>query len=89
MNITLLIGLSALIIMFISSTIEANIPGFNIKIVPIQNFIIGLVATLIDYIITNDFSLALSLLGATVTGIYVIVHNFKDLDWIDITRRYR
>ena len=54
--------------------------------IPFQNLAIGLVVAAIEFIITKDFKVALSLSGLLAGGIYDLFHNLKKIltAWLEI-----
>lgn len=81
MDSTYILGIITLVVTFICGIIAKKIPWFNNNLIPIQNLIIGLIAALIHYIITKDFSIAISLSGIVAGGTYDILHNLNKIDW--------
>ena len=45
------------------------------NLIPLQNLAIGIISAVIYYIITKDFSLAVSAIGLTACGAYDVTHN--------------
>ena len=81
MDTAYIFGILSIIVTFICGIIAKRIPWFNNKLIPIQNLLIGLLAALIHYLITKDFSLALTLSGVTAGGTYDILHNMNKIEW--------
>ena len=75
MDTSYIIGILAIVVTFICGIIAKRVPWFN------NNLLIGLLAALIHYLITKDFSLALTLSGITAGGTYDILHNMSKIDW--------
>lgn len=48
-------------------------------LIPIQNLLIGVIVTLIYWLITKDFEAALMVTGSLAGGLYDIVHNLEKL----------
>lgn len=48
-------------------------------LIPIQNLVIGIIVTIIYWIISKDFEAALMLTGSLAGGLYDIVHNLQKL----------
>ena len=67
------------IVTFILGIIVKKMPKINNKLIPIQNLIIGLITSLIYYLITKDFSLVLAGVGLFTGGTYDIVNNLQKL----------
>ena len=49
------------------------------NLIPIQNIAIGIIMTIIMWIITKDFNAAYALCSTAAGGIYDIVHNIQKL----------
>ncbi|MEF2691066.1 MAG: hypothetical protein U0N10_06725 [Bacilli bacterium] len=81
MDTAYIFGILSIIVTFICGIIAKRIPWFNNNLIPIQNLLIGLLAALIHYLITKDFSLALILSGVTAGGTYDILHNMNKIEW--------
>lgn len=48
-------------------------------LIPIQNLLIGVIITLVYWLITKDFKAALMVTGSLAGGLYDIVHNLEKL----------
>ena len=48
-------------------------------LIPVQNLVIGIIVTIIYWIISKDFEAALMLTGSLAGGLYDIVHNLQKL----------
>lgn len=81
MDVTSVIALSTMIVTLVCGFIAKKIPWFNNNLIPIQNLLIGLIAALIYYFMTKDFSLAVSLSGICAGGTYDLIRNFNKIDW--------
>ena len=81
MDTSYIIGILAIVVTFICGIIAKRVPWFNNNLIPLQNLLIGLLAALIHYLITKDFSLALTLSGITAGGTYDLLHNMSKIDW--------
>ena len=54
-------------------------PKISNKIIPMQNTMIGFIVCTVEWIVTKDFSFALSVSGLVAGGTYDLGHNFKKL----------
>ena len=79
MEMNYIIGISSIIITLICGEIAKKIKWFNSNLIPIQNLLIGIIVTIIYYIITKDFSLSISLSGIAAGGIYDLFANINKL----------
>lgn len=48
-------------------------------LIPIQNLLIGIIVTVVYWLITKDFEAALMVTGSLAGGLYDIVHNLSQL----------
>lgn len=55
----------------------------NVKtdLIPYQNLIIGIIVAIIEYFITKDFKISLTVSGLFAGGVYDIFHNLKKMSW--------
>ena len=51
----------------------------NNHLIPIQNLLVGIIVTLVYWLITKDFEAALAITGSLAGGLYDIVHNLEKL----------
>ena len=79
MEMNYIIGISSIIITLICGEIAKKIKWFNSNLIPIQNLLIGIIVTIIYYIMTKDFSLSISLSGIAAGGIYDLFANIYNL----------
>ena len=49
------------------------------ELIPIQNILIGLIVSIIEWIITKDFNTAISISGIVAGGTYDIFHNLEKI----------
>ena len=67
-GVTILIGIIAKKVKFISN-----------NLILIQNILIGIIVSLIEFLITKDFSYSIAVSGLVAGGIYDIVHNLDKI----------
>lgn len=79
MDITYIVGIASLCVAWILGIFAKKWSWFNNNLIPLQNLIIGLVAAAVEWIITKDFSLAVTLSGVVAGGTYDIIHNLRKL----------
>lgn len=48
-------------------------------LIPIQNLLIGIIVTVVYWLVTKDFEAALMVTGSLAGGLYDIVHNLEKL----------
>ena len=81
MNTTNLVGIISLVITLICGLIAKKVKWFNNNLIPIQNLLIGITLAIVDYFITKDFSVAVSVSGLVAGGTYDIIHNLNKIDF--------
>ena len=79
MEFETIITLSTIIVTFICGIIAKRITWFNNNLIPIQNILIGIFIALIEWSLTKDFSIAITVSGLIAGGTYDIVHNLKKI----------
>ncbi len=79
MEIGTIISIVTIIVTYICGRIAKKVDWFNNKLIPIQNLAIGVIASIIYFAITKDFSLVISTIGLGVGGAYDILHNIDKL----------
>ncbi len=79
MNTELIVTISTFLITIICGIIAKKIPWFNNYLIPVQNISIGIICTLIYFLFTKDFNLAITTAGILAGGTYDIVHNIQKL----------
>ena len=67
------------IVTFILGIIAKKHPKIKNELIPIQNLVVGIVTSLIYYLITKDFSLAITSVGLFTGGVYDIVNNLNKI----------
>lgn len=50
------------------------------NLIPIQNMVIGIIAMVVDYIITKDITTAIAFSGIAAGGTYDIIHNLNKIE---------
>ncbi len=81
MNETELIGIISIFVTLVFGFLAKRFKWVNSNLIPLQNLAIGIIAAIINYIITKDFSLALSASGLIAGGAYDVVHNISKVDF--------
>ena len=74
-----IITLSTVIVTYICGIIAKKIKWFDNHLIPIQNLFIGFVVAIVEFILTKDFNIAISVSGLIAGGTYDIVHNFEKM----------
>lgn len=79
MELTQIITIVTMIVTWILGIVSKKSKWVDNNLIPIQNILIGLVVAIIEWIITGDFSIALSASGLLAGGSYDVFHNIKKL----------
>lgn len=79
MSAEYLLSLITILVSLFMGVIVKKLPILNNKVIPIQNLLIGMMVALINFIMTKDFSIAISVSGLIAGGTYDIVHNLKKI----------
>lgn len=79
MSVTTIIEIVAIIVTFVCGLIAKKVSWFNNKLIPIQNLAIGIIAGIIELIITKDLNATVMLVGLGTGGAYDILHNIQKL----------
>lgn len=73
--ISLVTALVTLLLGFLSKKSE----WVNNKLIPLQNFLVGLIASIIYYLITKDLDLTIVAIGIGTGGAYDLLKSLKEL----------
>lgn len=79
MELSTLISLVTIIVTWVLGMISKKYTKLNNKLIPIQNILVGLIVALIEWIVTEDFKVAIALSGIIAGGTYDIFHNLEKL----------
>lgn len=79
MELTQILTLVTVVVSWGMGYVAKKNSWFKSNLIPVQNVIIGLVVAIIEWIITKDFSLAISLSGLFAGGSYDLAHNLSKL----------
>lgn len=79
MNTTEIITIVTIIITWILGFIAKKSKYVSNNLIPIQNIAVGVIVAIIQFIITKDFELSITVSGIFAGGIYDIGHNFAKL----------
>lgn len=74
-----MISLITLLVSLVLGAISKKNPIMPNKLIPIQNLVVGLIVSIIEWIITKNFSTAIALSGLIAGGTYDIVHNLEKI----------
>jgi hypothetical protein len=79
MELEQILVLVTAIVTFVLGFVAKKVPFINNHLIPVQNLCVGVIVTIIYWIITKDFSLAITTAGLFTGGVYDILHNLEKL----------
>ncbi len=79
METTYIIGIASIIVTFFLGFLAKKWSWFSKNLIPIQNLAIGIIAAIIEWLITKDFKVALTMSGLVAGGTYDIIHNLSKI----------
>lgn len=78
-NIEMIITIVTMAVTWILGTFAKKSPYINNNLIIIQNIVVGLIAAVLYYVITKDFSMAISMSGILAETGYNLIHNIQKL----------
>lgn len=79
MELEMIISIATMLVTFVCGLIAKRVDWFNNNLIPAQNILIGIITATIHFVVTKDFSFAISAAGLVAGGAYDFVHNLKKL----------
>lgn len=79
MDLEVIISITTVVVSFILGLVAKRINWVNNHLIPLQNLLIGIIASVVYYIITKDINLVIAGLGLFTGGVYDIGSNIKQL----------
>lgn len=79
MEITTIIGIVTVVVTFILGLIAKKVTWLSNHLIPVQNLVIGLIACVVNYYFTKDWSIAIAGIGLFTGGTYDIASNLNEL----------
>lgn len=79
MDITTIIGIITIVVTFILGLLAKKSKWISNHLIPLQNLIIGLIACIVNYYFTKDWSIAIAGIGLFTGGTYDIGSNLNEL----------
>lgn len=79
MELNTIISLVTMVVTWILGYVAKKHTSINNNLIPIQNILVGLIVTIIEWIITKDFNLAYTTISVFAGGVYDIPHNLMKL----------
>ena len=77
MNMEIIMTLTTMIVSLVLGAIATKVPWISNHLIPIQNLVIGIILSIIYYIMTKNFSIAIASAGIVVGGAYDLIINTK------------
>ena len=79
MELTQIITIVTFIVTLVLGKVSKKSKWISNNLIPIQNILIGLLVSGIEWLITGDYSVAIALSGVCAGGTYDIFHNLAKL----------
>lgn len=79
MELAQIITLVTFIVTLILGFVSKKSKFISSNLIPVQNLLIGLIVSVVEWIITKDFNTAIALSGIMAGGAYDIVHNIQKM----------
>lgn len=76
---TLILYAVTLIVTWLMGVFAKKNKYISTHLIPVQNLVIGIIMTIVYWIISKDFEAALMVTGSLAGGLYDIVHNLQKL----------
>lgn len=87
-NLTTIIGLITVLVTFVLGILSKRSKFIKNNLIPVQNLIIGVIAFVVNYIITKDINASLIGVGLFTGGTYDLVHNLQEIRLIEDAVEY-
>lgn len=87
-DLTTIISLITILITFILGIASKKSKFIKNNFIPVQNLIIGIIAFIINYIITKDLNASLIGVGLFTGGTYDLIHNLQQINVIEDAVKY-
>lgn len=78
-NIEIIITFATMIVTWVLGALSKKSPYINNNLIIIQNILVGIISAVLYYIITKDFSMAISMSGVLAETGYNLFHNIEKL----------
>lgn len=79
MELTEILTLVTIIVTWVLGYFAKKSTFVKNELIPLQNILVGLIVSLIEWAITKDFSTAIALSGVLAGGTYDIFHNLEKI----------
>lgn len=79
MEISTIVTLVTIVVTFVCGLVAKRVDKFNDKLIPIQNLLIGIISTIIYYLISKDFDVKILATSLGTGGAYDIFSNLSKL----------
>ena len=74
-----ILTLITVVVTFIMGIVAKKVKWINNNLIPVQNLLIGIIFALVEWAMTGDFNVALTVSGLFAGGVYDLGHNLKKL----------
>lgn len=72
-----LLQLVTILVAFVLGYIAKKHPKIKNQFIPIQNLLVGIIITIINWVATGDFNIGIAASGLLAGGTYDLVHNLE------------
>ena len=79
MDLNTIIYVVTMVVTWVLGYVAKKHTKLNNNLIPIQNILVGIIVTVIEWIITKDFNLAYTTSGIMAGGTYDIIHNLNKI----------
>lgn len=79
MDLTTIISVITMIVTLICGYFSKKSTFISNNLIPIQNILIGFIVALVEFFVTKDFSVSISVSGILAGGTYDIFHNLRKI----------
>ena len=79
MNLEIILSVVVIVVTFILGLVAKKVTWISNNLIPLQNWVIGVIMALIYFFITKDISIAIVSAGIMTGGAYDLVKNLKEL----------
>ena len=79
MELNMIVYFVTMVVTWILGYVAKKHTCLNNNLIPVQNVLIGIIVTLIEWVITKDLNIAIASSGIMAGGAYDIVHNLNKI----------
>lgn len=78
MDMNSIMMIVTVIVTYLCGVYAKKHPGFDNKLIPLQNLLIGIISAIINYIFTKDFNASIMVAGLMTGGAYDLGKNLRE-----------